>query len=328
VGDTFGPARNPWDVAREAGGSSSGSGAAVAADLVAGATGSDAAGSIRVPAAFCGVVGLKPTFGTIGRFPGAWNSASTVGPMTKTVRDAAIMLEWMVDPGSRHLYTGLESRLHATVSALTVGVPRRWLDVPMDADVERGYWNVVEWFKDAGATLVDVELPHAEWSQTIGSVITTVEGFAPLQPLLAQGASIGTYVRQTILTSQLITANDMLLAKAARRLLIDEMTHVHRTADLIITPSVPYPAYRFDETELNLVRGTVNARANLTVFGRMANLTGFPAVSVPCGFTGAGLPLAFQLMGRPYEEGLLLGAAATYEDATVWHDRRARSKLG
>jgi len=315
TGGPFGPARNPWDPEREAGGSSSGSAAAMSAGLVAGSTGTDAAGSIRVPAAFCGVVGLKPTYGVVPQNRRTPSSVIVAGPITRTARDAALMLEAMAGPGDRR-YCQLGNRLRDNLRGRTMGIPRKWLDVPMQEDVADAFQQVVDWFRGAGAAIRDVELPHAAWSQSACTAITTVEGFSSLRPVLTGGAATK-YVLHTIALAHLISAADYLVAKRARRLLVEESQAVMREVDLILTPTVQYTAYRFDETTLDL-GVPVDARANLTVFGRLANLTGMPAASLPMGFDSRGLPMAFQLMARPYAEDCLLGAAAAYEDEMNW----------
>lgn len=328
-GDLFGLARNPWDATRQPGGSSSGSGVAVAAGLAAGAVGTDAGGSIRVPAAFCGVVGLKPTYGWVSRYPEGWCTVTSIGPMTRTALDAALMMDAMAGPDPRDEAgagvpaSAFAARLTGHIRGVRVGVADEESWPPIDAEVQAAVRAAVRALEDLGARVEPVSLPHAALSEVLAMVIAHVECYGRHRRFLVdRAAEIGTFFRRALTASQFYTARDYMVAQRVRRLVLRDFMAAHAHVDAILTPTVPYPPFRFGETALALAGGEVNPRTGMGRFTRWSNLTGFPAVSVPCGFTSVGLPVAFQLMGRAYEDGLLLNIAHAYQQATAWHRRR------
>jgi len=328
-GDLFGLARNPWDPTRQPGGSSSGSGVAVAAGLAAGAVGTDAGGSIRVPAAFCGIVGLKPTYGWVSRYPEGWCSVASTGPMTRTALDAGLMMDAMAgpdarDPVSAHVpHPHFAALLTGDIRGLRIGIADEESWPPIDAEVRTAMSAAVETLRQLGARIEPVHLPHAWLSETLGMVIAYVEGHGKHRHfLITRAAEIGTFFRRFLTASQFYSAGDYLVAQRVRTLIIRDFSSAHERVDAVFTPAVAYPPFRFDEVRLKLSGGEVNPRTAMGRFTRLSNLTGLPAMTVPCGFTGAGLPIGFQLMGRAYEDGLLLNIAHAYQLATEWHKRR------
>lgn len=305
-GDVFGLARNPWDPARQVGGSSSGSAVAVAAGLAAAATGTDAGGSIRIPAAFCGIVGVKPTAGLVEVSKGT-NGISVTGPMTRTTLDAALMLEVMTGD------TGLTERVTGDVAGLTVGMPVDWLDTPLEDEIASSMQHALDVLRGLGASVREVRLPHASASEVLGGVVTHVDNFAKYRFLLEQGAQLGKFVHELLLAAELYPAAAYRLGQRLRRLMVEEVTAAHATADILITPMVPYRAARLGETELRIGATTVNPRTGQGRFTRLSNLTGFPSLSVPTGFDSNGMPLSVQLHGRPFEEAVILSAARAIE---------------
>lgn len=302
-GDVFGLAKNPWDLQRQVGGSSSGSAVAVAAGLAVAATGTDAGGSIRIPAAFCGIVGLKPTAGLMPEASGI----SVPGPMARTVRDAAYLLETMAGTG------GLAAQLEAGIDGLRLGIPVDWIDVPTEPEVTSAFREAVAVLEEHGATVLEVRLPSAAMSEQLGALITHVECFGKYRYLLEQGARLGSFIHELLLAAELYSAADFKLAQKARQLLLSEVAAVHQQVDLMITPMLPFRAAKANQTELEIDGSIVNPRLGQGRFTRLSNLTGLPSVSVPVGLDSNGMPLAIQLLGQAHEEAVLLRAARVLE---------------
>ena len=327
----FGPARNPWNVDCIAGGSSSGSAAALAAGLVAAATGTDTGGSIRVPAACCGVVGLKPTYGRVSRngvFPFAWG-LDHVGPMARRVADAATLLTAMAgrdpfDPTSADAVAEDFSRdLGHGVTGLRFAIPDfRFLELATspvaEAVVEAG-----RIFEELGARKVDIEGPEE----------LALVGPAAIALFLAEGGAVHRdtlrshpekYCEETrafLGLAERVSAHAYLQAQRLRAALADGFARIFQGTDLLLTPTLPITAPRLDQRQVDGADGLMDVRAALTLFTRPFNLTGLPALSMPCGFAD-GLPIGLQIVGRPFDEARLLGAAHAYEDAVGWHERR------
>lgn len=304
-GDVFGLARNPWDPERQVGGSSSGSAVAVAAGLAAAATGTDAGGSIRIPAAFCGIVGVKPTAGLVATSPGS-NGLSVTGPMTRTTLDAALMLEAMT--GASFL-----GRVTGDVAGMTFGLPVDWLDTPIEDEIAASLNGVVELLRGLGATVREVRLPHAAASEVLGGVITHVDLFGKYRFLLEQGAKLGRFVHELLLAAELYPASAYRLAQRLRRLMLEDVKRAHESVDVLLTPIVPFRAARLTDTELRVGDAVVSPRSGQGRFTRLSNLTGHPSMSVPTGLDSNGMPVAVQLQARPYQEALMLSAARAIE---------------
>lgn len=331
VNPHFGATRNPWDPARVAGGSSGGSAAALAAGLAYGATGSDTGGSIRIPAALCGVVGIKPTFGRVGRsgvVPLSW-SLDHVGPMARTVEDVALLLEIMAghdphDPGS-----SVQDPLHVTpglrqgVAGLRIGMPRRFFVEQLDPQVLEAYHRALEVLEALGARVVEVDWPSREEAEDILAVTTLImstEGAAWHEPLLRQHAHrYGDDVRHRLQMGLQVTAREYLKALRIGRWLQERLSRVFDAVDVVATPTCPVTAFPIGAREIQVLNMVVGAPASLSRFTRLANLTGWPAVSVPCARDRDGLPVGLQLMGRPWDETTLLRVAWAYEqERGVW----------
>ncbi len=327
----FGAVRNPWNLDHMTGGSSSGSAAALAAGMIAAATGTDTGGSIRIPSACCGVVGLKPTYGRVSRsgvVPFAWG-LDHVGPMARRVRDLALLLTAMAgpDPFDRSAATEATVNFAATldegVEGLRFAVPTfQFLELasPAVADAVREAGRT---FEELGARRVDVDMP-----EEIAHV-----GPAAIAVFLAEGGAVHrntlahhpeAYAEETRAFLQLsahVGADTYLQAQRLRTLICDGMARVFQQVDLLLTPTLPTTAPRLDARTIDGVDGPLDVRAALTLFTRPFNLTGLPALSMPCGFDGE-LPMGLQLVGRAFDEATVLRAAQAYETATRWHDRR------
>ena len=316
VVSAFGPVHNPWSLGRSAGGSSAGSAAAVAAFLCYGAIGSDTGGSIRLPAACCGIVGLKPTIGRVstrGVIPLA-ESLDHVGPMTRRVRDAALMLQALV--GSD------EDVALETKSELRLGVPRALFYEGLDPDIQDATRSALAVLATLGGRERDVTL--ATGSDSVG-IVLRAEAYAYHQPMVARTPEL--YQPETlrrIRGGAEITAAAYVAARRELERLRHEVPAVFETVDLLVTPTLPVPPPAIDE----LLADMANLRARENVLLRNTrpfNALGLPTISVPCGFTRDGLPIGLQITGAAGDEARVLALAYAYEQATDWHTRRPPS---
>ena len=320
------PARNPWDTSRFTGGSSSGTGAAVAAGLVLGGTGSDTGGSIRGPAAFCGLAGLKPSYGRISRagiLPLAF-SLDHAGPMAWTTEDCAILLQAMAghdpaDPASAdRSVPNYRASLSGEVKGLRIGLIRHFYetDNPANEATRQGIAAAVKVFEDLGCSVRELRLsPLADWT-ACGMIILLAEGYAVHEATLHERfTDYGEAFRDRMALATLVTGGDYVQAVRRRRELVAEFATAMADLDLVITAAAPSEAPVID----SVGKFTNFERPSLTM---PFNVTGSPAMSVCCGYTSAGLPLAFQLAGKPFDEVTLLRAAYAYERATPWRSIR------
>jgi aspartyl-tRNA(Asn)/glutamyl-tRNA(Gln) amidotransferase subunit A len=311
------PARNPWDTARFTSGSSSGTGAAVAAGVILGGTGSDTGGSIRGPAALCGIAGIKPTYGLCSRtgvLPLS-HSLDTVGPMAWTVEDCAILLDALTghdpaDPSSANRpKPDLLSGLKGGVKGLRIGVIRHFHehDWPVSAGVAAGIANVAETLKAQGATVTEVTLPPLQDFNAAGWLILAADAFAVHEPWLrTRYRDYGEFLRERLALASTISAADYVQAQRRRRELNDAVAKVMEGCDLLLTAAQP------SEAPLITVPGkwTSFEVANFTI---PFNLTGQPALTVCAGYGEGGLPVGAQLIGRPFEDATVLRAGHAYE---------------
>ena len=323
----FPVARNPWNVEHIPGGSSSGSAAAVAAGLCMGSLGSCTTGSIRVPASYCGIVGLKPTYGRVSRYgvvPLSW-SLDHCGPITWTVEDAAIMLQAIAgydprDPtSSRAPAPDYRAHIQEGVKGLKIGVPRHFFfsdDPTIDRETLSSAETALKALEDQGANIVDVAVPTLNHVKAAPHVIMLGEAFAYHKHHLRQRPQeLGETVRARFRVGGLFTAADYVQAQRIRGVLKRDFAKALQGVDVIASPTVSSPAPRFDESDAMTTYRSPN-------FTAPYNLTGMPAVSVPCGFTSAGLPIGLQIAGRPFDEATVLRTAYAYEQHTRWSERR------
>jgi aspartyl-tRNA(Asn)/glutamyl-tRNA(Gln) amidotransferase subunit A len=320
------PARNPWDTARFTSGSSSGTGAAVAAGVILGGTGSDTGGSIRGPAALCGTAGIKPTYGLcsrVGVLPLS-HSLDTVGPLAWTVEDCAILLDALTghdpaDPSSANRpKPDLLSGLNDGVKGLRIGVIRHFHeeDFPVSPGVAAGIADVARVLEAQGAIVTEVTLPPLQDFNAAGWLILAADAFAVHEPWLrTRFRDYGEYLRERLALAGTISAADYLQAQRRRRELCDAVAKVMQGCDLLLT------AAQTSEAPLITVPGkwTSFEVANFTI---PFNLTGQPALTVCAGFGEGGLPVGAQLIGRPFEDATVLRAGHAYEQATTWRARR------
>jgi aspartyl-tRNA(Asn)/glutamyl-tRNA(Gln) amidotransferase subunit A len=344
----FGPAHNPWDTDRTPGGSSGGSAVAVAAGMLPLALGSDTGGSVRQPAAMCGIVGLKPSWGRVSRYGllAFASSLDQIGPLTLTVADAAAALEVLAGADPADATTSDEpvgryaAGLTGDVRGTRIGVPRRLLESGVDAEVAAAFGKALDVLAARGATLVDIELPHAPHAIAVYYLIATAEASSNLarydgvrygfRAEAAEGSDLRTMYAQTreggfgpevkrriVLGTYVLSAGYYdayyLKAQQVRTLILGDYDRAWERADVVAMPTAPTAAFPLGERVADPLQMYLG-----DVFTVSANLAGLPAVSVPCGFTTGSLPVGLQLTGRRFDEATLLRVADAYERDSPW----------
>ncbi len=329
----YGHARNPWDAAthRMAGGSSSGSGVAVAAGLAPGALGSDTGGSIRIPASLCGITGLKPTYGRVSRagvLPLAW-SMDHVGPMTRTVADSALMLGAMAgydpaDPSTSVLpVPNYLAALTGDVKGLRVGLLRSFFLDGAAPAVRAAVEAAAATLAAVGAVVDEVKLERVGLAGAGSLAVVGVEALAYHAELLrTRAAEYDPDVARRLRVSAFIGGVHYVRAQQVRALVRDEVDAALARRDVLLAPSTPIVAPAVDERQATLGDGPADVRTALLRFTRPFNFSGHPACAVPCGFTEGGLPIGMQLVGRPFDEATVLRAADAFQRLTDFHARR------
>ena len=325
------PVRNPWDLSRIPGGSSGGSGAAVAAGLCPAAMGSDTGGSIRIPASFCGTVGLKPTFGRISRagiIPHSW-SLDHAGPLTRSVADAALLLQVLAgedpaDPGcAAEPVPDYRAAIDApSVSGLRVAVIRNHFFGRNHPDVDAAVEAAIGWFGSQGAIIRDVMVPNLQYG--LGAIfaieLASSAAYHDLALRAGRTAHFTEDVRLLVEMGRLVTGADVIKAEQFRQVLKHDVARVLTDADIILGPTEPVTAPRIGETHVAVAGGEESALAATWRLTYPYNLTGLPAITLPCGFDPGGLPIGLQIAAAPFAEPILLRAAAAYEAAHDWKD--------
>jgi aspartyl-tRNA(Asn)/glutamyl-tRNA(Gln) amidotransferase subunit A len=320
-------ARNPWNLAHIPGGSSSGSGAAVAAGLCMGSLGSCTGGSIRGPAAYCSIVGLKATYGRVSRYgvvPLSW-TLDHCGPMTWTVEDTAIMLQAIAgydpkDPTSSHApVPDYSAALIDDIKGLTIGVPRHFFfadDPLIDRDNLAVVDTALKTLQDIGARVIEVQIPSLRYAGAAQPVIMLSEAFAyHARKLRSQPEEFGDMVRIRFRTGGLFTSGEYVQAQRVRNVIKREFAQALQQVDLIASPTMSNPPPAFEGVN-------VMTTARVPSFTGPYNLTGMPAISVPAGFTPKGLPVGLQLAGKPFDEPTVLRAAYTFQQAVRLFEKR------
>ncbi|HZI18112.1 MAG TPA: Asp-tRNA(Asn)/Glu-tRNA(Gln) amidotransferase subunit GatA [Pyrinomonadaceae bacterium] len=348
----FGPVRNPWDEGRVPGGSSGGSAAAVASRVVPVALGSETGGSVRQPAALCGIVGLKPTYGRVSRYGlvAFGSSLDQVSVFGLTVRDAAAGLGCIAGRDERDATTAdvpvpdYAAELGSDVRGARLGVPRELFGEGLDAEVRARVERAVEAYRDLGAEVVDVELPHARYSIAVYYILATAEASSNLARYdgvryghRAEGAGelrqmyrrtreegFGAEVKRRIMLGTYVLSSGYYeayyhKAQQVRTLIRRDFLEAFEKCDAVLTPTTPTPAFRLGEKTDDPLSMYLS-----DVYTCMANLAGVPGVSVPCGLSSEGLPVGLQLMGRHWGEADILRLAHAYEQA---HPLGARPRL-
>jgi aspartyl-tRNA(Asn)/glutamyl-tRNA(Gln) amidotransferase subunit A len=347
----FFPTRNPWNLERIPGGSSGGSAAAVAADLCLAALGTDTGGSIRQPAACCGVVGLKPTYGRVSRYGiiAFASSMDQVGPMTKDVRDAALLLQTLAgrDPADStsadRPVPDYREALTREIKGLRIGVPKEYFVSGMQAEVELAVHAAIRELENQGALIEDISLPHTEHAVSVYYIVATAEASSNLARYdgmrygcradakdltetyrLTRDQGFGAEVKRRIMLGTYVLSAGYydayyLKAQRVRRLMQLDFDEAFTHCDAIVTPTAPTTAFKIGEKTKDPLQMYLS-----DIYTISANLAGLPALSLPCGFDADGMPIGLQIIGKPYDEPTILRAAYHYEQATAWHMRKPR----
>lgn len=345
----FVPTRNPWSVERVPGGSSGGSAAAVAADQCLAALGTDTGGSIRQPAAYCGIVGLKPTYGRVSRYGiiAFASSMDQVGPLTKNIRDCALMLEAIAgyDPADSTSVNLSVPRYSAAltgdIKGLRVGVPKEYFIAGMQPEVEQAVRKGIHQLQRSGAIIEDISLPHTEYAVAVYYIVATAEASSNLARY--DGMRFGhserandlmeTYTktreegfgaevkRRIMLGTYALSAGYYdayyLKAQQVRALIKKDFDQAFKICDAIATPTAPTTAFRLGEKTGDPLQMYLSDIYTLSI-----NLAGLPAVSLPCGFDCDALPIGMQIIGKHFDETTVLRLAYAYEQATEWHKQK------
>ncbi len=346
----FGPTANPWDLTRVPGGSSGGSAAAVAAGEVPLTLGSDTGGSIRQPAALCGIVGLKPTYGLVSRYGLAAfaSSLDQIGTMAHTVGDAALLLGAIAghDPRDSTSFKAEVPDYRAALAAKKgpwrLGVPREFFGAGLDPEIGAAVKQAIEFYRKQGCEIKEVALPlAAEYAIAVYYLIATAEASSNLARydgiryghrskaatdvagvyFQSRAEGFGPEVKRRIILGTHVLSSGYydayyLRAQKVRTLIRNEFTAVLRDCDALLSPTSPVPAFKLGEKSADPL-----AMYLTDIYTISVNLAGLPGISIPCGFTGGGLPIGLQLIGRPFDEAGLLAVAQAYESAHDWHTK-------
>jgi aspartyl-tRNA(Asn)/glutamyl-tRNA(Gln) amidotransferase subunit A len=345
----FFPTHNPWNLDRIPGGSSGGSAAAVAADQCIAAVGTDTGGSIRQPAACCGIVGLKPTYGRVSRYGiiAFASSMDQVGPMTKDVRDSALLLQTLAghDPAdstsSRLPVPDYSAALTGNLKGLRVGVPKEYFISGMQPEVEHAVRQAVRELEKAGALVTEISLPRTEYAVAVYYIVATGEASSNLARydgmrfghradakdltdtyMISRDEGFGAEVKRRIMLGTYVLSAGYydayyLKAQRVRTLIKNDFAEAFKQCDIIVTPTAPTTAFKNGEKTQDPLQMYLS-----DIYTISTNLAGLPAISLPCGFDGDGMPIGLQLIGNHFDESTVLRAAYTYEQATEWHKRK------
>ena len=345
----FGPSRNPWDIDCTPGGSSGGSAVAVAADECIASLGSDTGGSIRQPAALCGCVGLKPSYGRVSRYGlvAFASSLDQIGSFTKDIKDAAIMLQVIAGSDDKDSTSVPEpvpdytAALSGELKGMRIGLPREYQVDGLDTEVKAATESAVAKLEELGAEVKEISLPHTEYAIATYYIIATAEASANLARFegvrygaridgedpeemncRTRGAGFGDEVKRRIILGTYVLSSGYydayyLRAQKVRTLIRQDFLQAFEHVDLIATPTTPTPAFKIGEKAKDPLEMYLS-----DIFTISCNLAGLCGVSLPCGFSEKGLPIGLQLLGRPFGESDLLRAANIYQEATDWHTKR------
>jgi aspartyl-tRNA(Asn)/glutamyl-tRNA(Gln) amidotransferase subunit A len=347
----FGPTRNPWDLDRIPGGSSGGSAAAVAAQQAIATLGTDTGGSIRQPAAHCGCVGLKPTYGRVSRYGviAYASSLDQVGPMTRDVRDAAILLGAVAghDPldstSVDRPVPDYTQALLPDVKGLKIGLPREYYIDGLDPDVKKAMDSAIETYRGLGAEFTEISLPHTDYAVACYYLIATAEASSNLARydgvrfghrtkessglkemfMKSRAEGFGSEVKRRIMLGTYALSSGYydayyLNAQKVRTLIMQDFLKAFETVDVILTPVAPTPAFKIGEKASDPLQMYLS-----DIFTIPVNLAGTCGLSVPAGMSSAGLPIGLQLIGSPFGEESIIRAGYAFEQATEWHKLKA-----
>ena len=327
------PTRNPWDTERVPGGSSGGSSAAIAAGFIPAALGSDTGGSIRIPASLCGTVGIKPTYGLVGRsgiVPHSW-SLDHAGVLAATVADAAVTTEALVghdvnDPGSvNRVKPDFASALGAPVEGMRIGICRNHFFDTLEADVGEKVEKAISQLSELGGKVIEFEVPNLEYGLAAMFAILLASSTAWHDPSLAAGMTTNyqSDVRTLVEIGRFVTAPDYLKAEQLRRLLTEDFARAFSEIDVVVGPTAPMTAWRVGERSVRIGDADESVLAASWRLAYPWNLVGVPALSMPCGVDSRGLPVGLQIAAPPFKEVDLFRLAYAYEARQDWKGARA-----
>ncbi len=331
----YGPAHNPWDTNHVTGGSSGGSGSSIAAGQAMATLGSDTGGSVRIPSALCGIVGLKPTYGLVSRYgvyPLCW-SLDTVGPMTRSVRDAALVMNTIAGPDARDPSSSERTpedftrRLGRPIEGLRIGIPQEHYFDVLDAEAKNAVMAASRVLAGLDATIEQVSIPMLDNVAAISNTIMLSEAAeVHLEHMRDQGDQFDPAVRDRLEPGTIIPAVQYVRAQRARSLYSEQVDRAMATVDVLLAPTCPIGAPRIGDATVTVAGRTEPKNSMLSRLTRPWNLYGGPAISVPCGLTSDRLPIGLQLAGRPFEDALLLQVADAYEQASGWEGLSGRGQ--
>lgn len=321
----FGPARNPYDSTKITGGSSAGSGAAVAAALCYAALGTDTGGSVRIPASCCGIVGMKPTFGRVskyGVFPLSW-TLDHVGPMTRTVEDNALLLGVLAGHDARDPYSAREDtedftrKLDQGIEGSIVGIPSPFYFENVEEEVNAKVRQAIETLHDLGAEVREVKIPHIREAVSAQRLTLASEAFTVhRERLRTQSERFEAEVRERLLTGETTRAYEYVEAQQIKHLAVREFNQALEEVDVLVSPTTPLLPTDIDQRKVDFNGYKEHIRSAITRLAGPTNLNGFPALSVPCGFSRSGLPIGLQLTGKPLDEANLYRFGLAVEQAS------------
>ncbi len=331
----YGPTKNPWNINKVPGGTSSGSAVAVAADCCVFALGSDTGGSIRQPSSLCGVIGLKPSYGRVSRYGliAAVSSFDTVGPITKSVEDAALVLDWIsgrdnFDSNAGEKFTLQPSRLTYGIKGLKVGVPKEYFGEGLDSRVKRAIEDAIKKLEQLRAEIIELSLPHSKYALAAYYILNPSEISSNMARYdgirFGSGREdIGSEVKRRIMLGTYALSSgyyDDYYAKAAkvRTLVKGDFEKAFEKVDVIVGPVSPTTAWNLGEKMDDPLKMYL-----ADIYTVAANLAGIPGLSLPCGFS-EGLPVGLQILGKQWDEETILKVGYAYEQATNWHKEKPK----
>ena len=347
----FFPTRNPWNLQRTPGGSSGGSAAAVAADQCIAALGTDTGGSIRQPAACCGIVGMKPTYGRVSRYGiiAFASSMDQVGPLTKDVRDAAVLLEAIAghDPADSTSVNRPVPRytdaLTGDITGLRLGIPKEYFVSGMQVEVERAVQTAIQELEKNGAVIEEISLPHTDFAVAVYYIVATAEASSNLARydgmrfgrradtkdltetfMLSRAEGFGAEVKRRIMLGTYALSAGYydayyLKAQRVRTLIKRDFDEAFQRCDVIVTPTAPTTAFKIGEKIADPLQMYLSDIYTISI-----NLAGLPALSLPCGLDADGMPIGMQIIGRPFDEATIFKVAYRYERVTEWHKKKPK----
>ncbi|MEM9444331.1 MAG: Asp-tRNA(Asn)/Glu-tRNA(Gln) amidotransferase subunit GatA [Verrucomicrobiota bacterium] len=346
----FNPTRNPWNLNKIPGGSSGGSASVVAGKIAVAALGSDTGGSIRQPAALCGCVGLKPTYGRVSRYGlvAFASSLDQIGPLTHTVKDSALLLnvisgqDQMENTSCPVDVPDFTRNLNTSIKGLKIGIPKEYFIHGIDPEVLSAVESAIDWYKKNGAEIVKISLPHTEAAVAVYYIVATAEASANLARFdgvryghrtaepkdvlemykLSREEGLGPEVKRRIILGTYVLSSGYAdqyykRAQKVRHLLRQDFSHAFEKCDAILTPTSPSPAFNIGEKMTDPLQMYL-----ADIFTIAANLAGIPGISIPCGFTKDNLPVGLQLLGPHFMEEKILHPAHAYEQAHSWKDKQ------